>query len=237
MLNTPPDTSSTTDAFTLAREPANMSSQALTSSPRSSLGPCSRANRLGRWALIAGLAGVGTLALPDEAEAGVRSGARGIEIEGAQDRRGVYVGPGVFFGFSAMKQTVVPDVGLSFAFGGGVNERVTLGLNIHVAKYLGRYEAKSWVFGGDFEMNAFAWRGLYIRTGLGGVGLPAGDPDNTLTVGIGGNVGIGWEFWLNATAAASVGLTYDLRYVTGDRNIVPDPLRHSGMVGMRFMFY
>lgn len=216
-----------------------MSSSALTRSERLSLRPRSRASRLGRWALTLGLAGVGVLALPDSAEAGVRAGAggQGIEIEGAQDRRGVYLGPGVFFGFSAMKQTVVPDVGLSFSFGGGVNKRVTLGLTIHAAKYLGRNEARSWVFGGDFEMNAFAWRGLYIRTGLGGVGLPAGDPDNTLTVGIGGNVGIGYEFWLNATAAASVGLTYDLRYVTGDRDLVPDPLRHSGMVGMRFLFY
>jgi len=183
-------------------------------------------------------AGLLTFAAPDEAQAGVRGGPNGVEIEGAMDRRGVYLGPGVFFGFSAMKQTVVPDVGLSFSFGGGVSKRFLLGLNIHGAKYLGRAEgASSWVFGGDFEAQAFAWRGLYIRTGLGGQGLPAGDPNNTLTVGIGGNVGVGYEFWLNATAAASVGLTYDLRYVTGDRDLVPDPVRHSGMVGMRFTFY
>jgi hypothetical protein len=184
---------------------------------------------------LAGL--VTVLAAPNAAEAAVRGGKHGVEFEGAQDRRGVYVGPGVFFGFSAMKATIVPDVGLSLAFGGGVSKRVLLGLNIHAAKYLGRAEAKSWVFGGDFEFNAFAWQGLYIRTGLGGVGLPAGDPNNTLVVGLGGNVGVGYEFWLNATAAASVGLTYDLRYVAGDRELVPDPIRHSGMVGMRFTFY
>jgi hypothetical protein len=198
-----------------------------------------RRSRLTSWALAAGLAGVGLVALPSEAEAGVRaSNNRGIEIEGAMDRRGVYVGAGVLFGFSYMKQTVVPDVGLNFHFGGGVGKRFLLGLNLHGAKYLGRNEgASSWVFGGDFEATAFAWRGLYIRTGLGGQGLPSGDPANTLTVGIGGNVGVGYEFWLNATAAASVGLTYDLRYVTGPRELVPDPARHSGMVGMRFSFY
>lgn len=195
--------------------------------------------RLASLALVTGLVGIGSLAVENEAHAGVRaSNNRGIEIEGAMDRRGIYVGPGVFFGFAYMKQTVVPDVGLSLHFGGGVGERFLLGLNLHGAKYLGRQEgASSWVFGGDFEMSAFAWRGLYIRTGLGGVGLPAGDPRNTLTVGIGGNVGVGYEFWLNATAAASVGITYDLRYVTGGPQLVPDPIRHGGMVGMRFSFY
>ncbi len=216
-----------------------MSSSIARTRTRSALGPRSRTSRLGRWALVASLAGVGTLALPDDAEAGVRAGAggEGIEIEGAQDRRGFYLGPGVMFGFSAMKDTVVPYAGLNFAFGGGVGKRFTLGLNIHGAKYLGREEARSWVFGGDFEATAYAWRGLYIRLGLGGQGLPAGDPNNTLTVGIGGNAGIGYEFWLNASVAGSVGLAYDLRYVTGDRDIVPDPIRHSGLIGMRFTFY
>ncbi|WP_106395772.1 hypothetical protein [Enhygromyxa salina] len=182
-------------------------------------------------------AGLGLVAAPSEAEA-ARGGPRGIEFEGAQDRRGVYVGPGVFFGFSGMKATVVPDVGLSLAFGGGVSKRALLGINLHGAKYLGRAEgASSWMFGGDFEFTGYAWQGLYIRTGLGGVGLPAGDPDNTLVVGLGGNVGVGYEFWLNASAAASVGITYDLRYIAGERELVPDPLRHTGMVGMRFSFY
>lgn len=196
-----------------------------------------------RWlgASVATAAVAGTLALlaaPSEAEAGFRGGPHGVEIEGAQDRRGVYVGPGVFFGFSYMKETVVPDVGLSLAFGGGVTKQVLLGINLHGAKYLGRHEgASSWVFGGDFEFTGYAWQGLYIRTGLGGVGLPAGDPANTLVVGLGGNLGVGYEFWLNASAAASVGITYDLRYVAGERELVPDPVRHTGMVGMRFSFY
>jgi hypothetical protein len=178
------------------------------------------------------------LAAPAEAEAGFRGGPRGVEIESAQDRRGVYVGPGVFFGFSYMKQSFVPDVGLSLAFGGGVSKRVLLGINLHGAKYLGRHEgASSWMFGGDFEFTGYAWQGLYLRTGLGGVGLPAGDPNNTLVAAMGGNVGVGYEFWLNASAAASVGITYDLRFIAGDRDLVPEPLRHTAMVGMRFSFY
>lgn len=193
---------------------------------------------LGGLAVAAALVGVAALAAPSEAQAGVRGGPQGLEIEGAQDRRGIYVGPGVFFGFSGMKGTVVPDVGLNLAFGGGVTKRILLGINLHGAKYLGRGEGwTSWMFGGDFEFTAFTWRGLYLRTGLGGVGLPAGDPDNTLVVGLGGNVGIGYEFWLNATATASVGLTYDLRYVAGDADLVPNRARHTGMIGMRFTFY
>lgn len=189
--------------------------------------------------MIGGLATATTLiAAPSEAEAAVRGGPNGIEFEGAQDRRGVYVGPGVFFGFSGMKGTIVPDVGLNLAFGGGVSKRVLLGINLHGAKYLGRAEgASSWMFGGDFEFTGYAWQGLYLRTGLGGVGLPAGDLNNTLVAGIGGNVGVGYEFWLNATAAASVGITYDLRYLAGEPELVPAPLRHTGMVGMRFTFF
>lgn len=195
--------------------------------------------RLGVTLAASTLAGaLALLAAPLEAEAGFRGGPRGIEIESAQDRRGVYVGPGVFFGFSYMKQRAVPDVGLSLAFGGGVSKRVLLGINIHGAKYLGRSEgASSWMFGGDFEFTGYAWQGLYLRTGLGGVGLPAGDAANTLVAGMGGNVGVGYEFWLNASAAASVGITYDLRYVAGAPELVPEPLRHTGMVGMRFSFY
>jgi hypothetical protein len=186
----------------------------------------------------AGLATVATLATPSQAEAAVRGGPNGIEFEGAQDRRGVYVGPGVFFGFSGMRGAIVPAVGLNLAFGGGVSKRVLLGINLHGAKYLGRAEGvSSWMFGGDFEFTGYAFQGLYIRTGLGGVGLPAGDPENTLVAGIGGNVGVGYEFWLNATAAASVGVTYDLRYLAGDPTLVPAPLRHTGMVGMRFTFF
>jgi hypothetical protein len=198
-----------------------------------------RGRRLG-LALATSLAAgtLGFLAAPAEAEAGFRGGPHGVEIEGAQDRRGVYVGPGVFLGFSHMKQTIVPDVGLSLAFGGGVTKRVLLGINIHGAKYFGRNEsARSWMFGGDFEFTGYAWQGLYLRTGLGGVGLPAGDANDTLVAGLGGNVGVGYEFWLNASAAASVGITYDLRYVSGTRELVPEPLRHTGMVGMRFSFY
>jgi hypothetical protein len=195
-----------------------------------------RRRRLG-LALAGSIAGLVALAQPLEANAAVRGGKHGVEFEGAQDRRGMYVGPGVFFGFSHMKQTIVPDVGLSLAFGGGVSKRVLLGINIHGANYLCRHEAKSWMFGGDFEFTGYAWQGLYLRTGLGGVGLPAGDLANTLVAGVGGNVGVGYEFWINASVAASVGITYDLRYIAGDRALVPDPLRHTGMVGMRFTFF
>jgi hypothetical protein len=199
----------------------------------------SRSRRLGLTLATSMLAGgLALVAAPSEAEAGFRGGPNGVEIESAQDRRGVYVGPGVFLGFSYMKQSIVPDVGLSLAFGGGVSKRVLLGINIHAAKYFGRTEtASTWMFGGDFEFTGYAWQGLYLRTGLGGVGLPAGDLGNTLVAGLGGNVGVGYEFWLNGSAAASVGITYDLRYMANDRELVPDPLRHTGMVGMRFSFY
>lgn len=53
----------------------------------------------------------------------------------------------------------------------------------------------------------------------------------SLSAGVGGKFGIGYEFWLNQTAAMSVDLSYDLRFVPDDG------MRHSPMLGVRFLWY
>ncbi|MBL4685814.1 MAG: hypothetical protein JKY37_14560 [Nannocystaceae bacterium] len=53
-----------------------------------------------------------------------------------------------------------------------------------------------------------------------------------MTVGLGGAFGLGYEFFLNSTAAMSAGLTYDARFIPGDG--FP---RQSLLVGLRFTWF
>ncbi len=188
--------------------------------------------------LIAGLY-VGALAIPGRAEASV-VGRKGIEIEGPQDRRGFYVGAGLGFGAvffqsplfaSTYKDTsnVIPAGRLELSLGGGVTKRFTLGANLYLGTYAGPNFGPKVLFGGDVEGYFYVVRGFFIRTGLGLAGVPGGD--GRVHLGMGGLLGLGYEFWLNQTAALSVNVNYDVRVVPGDG------LRHTPYLGLRFAWY
>lgn len=169
-----------------------------------------------------------------EADAAV-SGRRGIEIEGARDRRGFYIGTGVAFGGTFFwYDDFFPAAKVDLALGGGVTQRFTLGVDLSVTPYLMRKGGVA--FGGDIEATGYVFRGLYLRGALGVNGVPRRGPDDNeaegLTVGLGGAVGLGYEFFLNATAAMGAGLTYDARFVPGSR--FP---RQSLLIGLRFSWY
>lgn len=169
-----------------------------------------------------------------EAQAAVQ-GSRGVEIEGARDRRGFYIGGGLGFGGTIFWiDDFVPALRTDLVLGGGVTKRFTLGADLHVTPYLARNMGVA--FGGDIEATGYVWRGFYLRGGLGLGGVPKRDTDNPeiegLTVGVGGTAGVGYEFFLNATAAMSVGLTYDARFVPGSR--LP---RQTALVGIRFIWF
>ncbi|MEM7154220.1 MAG: hypothetical protein AAF799_15350 [Myxococcota bacterium] len=176
------------------------------------------------------------LASPSEANAAV-SGRQGIEIEGARDRRGLYVGGGLGFGGTFFYyDDFIPATRLDFNIGGGVTERLTLGANLHLTPYLQRSVGVA--FGGDIEFTGYVWRGFYLRGALGAASVPKRDPTRSfdevegMTVGLGGAAGLGYEFWLNSSAAMSAGLTYDARFVPGDT--FP---RQALLVGMRFTWF
>jgi hypothetical protein len=200
--------------------------------------------RLGRrrrraWPMLLGaslLVGGVWLAAPQAADAAV-PGQRGLEIEGARDRRGLYVGAGLGFGGTFFwYDDFIPATRLDFAIGGGVTKRLTLGANLHMTPYLQRSVGVA--FGGDIEATGFVWRGFYLRGALGVAAVPKRDPTRSfdevkgMTVGLGGAVGLGYEFFLNATAAMSAGFTYDARFVPGDT--FP---RQALLVGLRFTWY
>ncbi len=190
-------------------------------------------------AVLAGLY-LGALALPGAANASV-VGRNGIEIEGAQDRRGFFVGAGIGFGATFFDSPLfartyrdqnkfIPAGRLELALGGGVTKRFTLGANLYLGTYASPKFGPKILFGGDIESYAYVIKGLFIRTGLGVSGVPAGDGSRT-RLGLGGVLGVGYEFWLNQTAALAVNLNYDLRVVPGDG------LRHTPYVGLRFAWF
>jgi hypothetical protein len=185
--------------------------------------------------LSAASAGVGvTAAMESDAEAAVQ-GRRGIEIEGARDRRGFFAGAGLGFGGTFFwYDEFIPATRIDLVLGGGLTKRFTLGADLHVTPYLAKHVGVA--FGGDIEATGYVFRGLYLRGALGASGVPrrqsVDDGTRGLTVGLGGAFGLGYEFFVNATAAVGVGLTYDARYVPGDR--FP---RQSLLVGIRFSWY
>jgi len=92
-------------------------------------------------------------------------------------------------------------------------------------------------FGGDVEARGYMWRGLFLGGGIGLSGVPkrsivAGSEEKGITVGLGGKVDFGYEFWLNSTAALGVALTFDARFVPGSR--FP---RQTALIGVRFAWY
>lgn len=211
----------------------------LKSMKSSSLRPRRRTPSRRAWPVMLGatlLVGGIWLGAPGEAEAAV-SGRRGMEIEGARDRRGLYVGAGLGFGGTFFYyDDFIPATRLDFTIGGGVTKRFTLGADLHVTPYLQRSVGVA--FGGDIEFTGYVWRGFYLRGGLGAAGVPKRDPTRSfdevegMTVGLGGAAGVGYEFWLNSTAALGVGITYDARFVPGDT--FP---RQALLVGMRFNWF
>jgi len=183
---------------------------------------------------------LGALALPGAAEASV-VGRKGIEIEGPQDRRGFYVGAGIGFGATYFDSPLfartyrdhnkfIPSGRLELALGGGVTKRFTLGANLYLGTFASPKFGPKLLVGGDVEGYIYVIKGLFIRTGLGVAGVPAGDGSRT-RLGLGGLLGLGYEFWLNQSAALAVNVNYDLRAVPGDG------VRHTPYLGLRFAWY
>lgn len=191
--------------------------------------------RLGLASLaLATCAGGLVFATTSPAEAAVQ-GRRGLEIEGARDRRGFFAGVGLGFGGTFFwVDDFLPATRVDLVLGGGVTKRLTLGIDMHVTPYLARNGGVA--FGGDVEATGYVFRGLYVRGAVGAAGVPRRtreDPDRAgLTAGLGGALGVGYEFFLNNSSAMGVGFTYDARFVPGNR--FP---RQTLLAGLRFSFY
>ena len=195
-----------------------------------------RRSRTAPWlAAIAIASACAGLSATASAGNGVVQGKNGLELEGARDRRGFYVGGGVAFGGTFFwSDDFVPAIKADLALGGGLTKRFTLGVDLHVTPYLAKNVGVA--FGGDVEATGYVFRGLFLRAGLGVNGVPkreeAHQPEDGLAFGLGGAGTLGYEFWLSTAAALGVGFTYDIRYVPGSK--FP---RQTLLVGVRFIYF
>ncbi len=176
-------------------------------------------------------AGAGAALLPTEAHAAVE-GKEGLEIEGPRDRRGFMGGLGAGFGATYISDGFVPAPRFEFVLGGGITKRLTLGADVFFAKYLGANEG--WGVGGDFEVSWFIIKGLFIKGGGGIHGVPLERSSTKFGYGVGGKGGVGYEFWINNTAAFQLSAEYDYRYAGQDPS---SPNRHGVFAMLGFMFY
>ncbi len=168
-------------------------------------------------------------ASPSLAQASV-TGARGVEIEGPRDRRGFYIGPGLQLGGAFPGDQVIAATSrVSLLLGGGVTKAFTLGVDLHLDPLF--TDKAGLGFGGDLEGTGFVWKGFYLRLGLGAAGVPVASGDRSISVGVGGRAGLGYEFFLNQTVAMSVGADYDLRMVSGGGAV------SAALVGVRIIWY
>jgi hypothetical protein len=146
------------------------------------------------------------------------------------DRRGFYVGVGAGGGAYAFGSDFAPAARLDFALGGGVTKRLTLGIDtyLNLLPTIGDFGVS---LGADLEARIFVWEGLFVGVGGGVAGVPTNEDEPQLQVGVGGLGGLGYEFFLNATAAMAVDLHYDIRAVPGGE------LTQGVLLGVRFSWY
>ncbi|MGB1698522.1 MAG: hypothetical protein ACPHRO_01130 [Nannocystaceae bacterium] len=173
-----------------------------------------------------------TCTAPGEALAASVGGSSGIEIEGPRDRRGLVWGFGLGAGGTNMQGArFLAAPRLQLMLGAGIHERLTVEGEFTLAKYIG--PSTGWNVGGDLAVTGFVYKGLFTRVGFGMQGVPrdVASGDTSLIYGIGGDLGLGYEIFVNNTVALGFGLEYDMRYA-GDGS-----LRHGGFGGINLRFY
>lgn len=167
----------------------------------------------GRWILALGL-----LCAAPAAKASIL-GEQGIEIEGAHDRRGFFVRPGISFGAGFRgSDTIAPLGRFTLALGAGLGKDTLVGVEGGLGAVFGESGGVGPV--ADLELTQFFGPNLFLRVGFGIAPVPTQDTVRAGTVvrvtddtgiGFGGRVGLGTEVWTGATSSFGVGVFYDGR--------------------------
>jgi hypothetical protein len=160
---------------------------------------------------LACIALVATFAIPSVARADLRLGGSGERVE----RKGFMLGLSLLPGVTRSGKSFAPVMRMRYALGGGVHESVTLATEFGIHKPFG-IKSKKIGFDVDFVATGYIGR-FFVR---GGVGVSswayaaAPDPKARLDPykpGLGGLVGLGWEFPMSERIGLGLGLDYDAR--------------------------
>lgn len=143
-------------------------------------------------------------------------------------RRGIYLGANFRPGAAGMGSTFVPALRFDNEIGGGVTDRFTLGIALGGTAYLG-LDQKS--FNADVVAHRFIGKGFFLRGALGvSSRVPAMAPV-PMVPGLGGALGLGYEFRVLERVGLGFGVDYDMRMRMDGR------MSQAWFVGLRFSAY
>lgn len=143
-------------------------------------------------------------------------------------RHGINVGASVRMGAVGIVDTFVPAIRAQYEVGGGITDRFTLGLSIGGTAYLGLDKGS---FNADVVGHRFFGKGFFVRGAMGVTSHVPALAAVPISPGIGGMVGLGWEFRLFNRLGMALGADYDARIRTDGR------LGQAWFVGLRFTGY
>jgi hypothetical protein len=136
------------------------------------------------------------------------------DFQRSPKRKGFYVGSALTTGMTAEFDSFIPSVGYRFEIGGGLTERLTLGISGGIVGHMDVLEGTAGV--ADIVMQGFVHRGLYMKLGLGATSH-APSRGRIRRPGFGGTVGVGYEFRPLRVLGVSLGVDYEGRVRTDGR--------------------
>lgn len=142
------------------------------------------------------------------------------------EREGPIFGFGVSPGVSVLPRGFMPAMRFHGTFGAALTHRVMLEADLGGTRFLGR---KRGGFNGDLVLTGVIGRGFFLRAGVGGTSHSPAIAPETFRPGVGGLVGLGYDFDIadGEGASVSLGVDYDARLRTDGR------LSQMVLVGLR----
>jgi hypothetical protein len=129
-------------------------------------------------------------------------------------RKGLYLGHQVTTGATIEPNSFIPAFGYRFEVGGGLGDRVTLGVAAGLHGNLGIRKGTAGAV--DVVMHAYALRGLFLKLGVGATSH-APQRNRLERPGFGGVIGLGWEFRPLRMMGITVSGDFDARVRTDGR--------------------
>ena len=132
------------------------------------------------------------------------------------EREGPVFGFGVSPGVALLPRGFMPAMRFHGTFGAALTHRVMLEADLGGTRFIGR---KRGGFNGDLVLTGVIGRGLFLRAGIGGTSHSPAAAGPTFRPGIGGLVGLGYDFDIADGEGASIalGVDYDARLRTDGR--------------------
>lgn len=129
-------------------------------------------------------------------------------------RKGLYIGSQMMTGATIQPNSFIPAFGYRFEIGGGLSDRVTLGIAGGLVGNLGIPKGSAGAI--DVVLNTYLLRGLFIKIGTGATSH-APQRELLKRPGFGGVIGLGWEFRPLRMLAITASGDFDARVRTDGR--------------------